>query len=162
LAVAVVCSFDLSFRSEAEESAVALVLAVAVAFVLAFVVACPLVCHPAAKRRDLRLRFASPIRHPTMPLREYHFYVYIMSSRSHDLYVGFTNNIFRRAAEHRAAPPGTYTAQYNINRLVYYEHFTYVLNAIAREKELKDWNREKKLALIEAANPTWQDLARDW
>jgi putative endonuclease len=99
---------------------------------------------------------------PTMPPREYHFYVYIMASRSHDLYVGFTINIFRRVAEHRIAPPGSYTARYNINRLVYYEHFTYVLNAIAREKELKDWNREKKLTLIEAANPTWQDLARDW
>jgi putative endonuclease len=97
-----------------------------------------------------------------MPQREYHFYVYIMASRSHDLYVGFTNNIFRRASEHRAARPGTYTARYNINRLIYYEHFTYVLNAIAREKELKDWNREKKLALIETANPTWQDLAADW
>ncbi len=54
-----------------------------------------------------------------MPPREYHFYVYIMASRSHDLYVGFTNNVFRRIAEHRTAPPGTY----NINRLVYYEHF---------------------------------------
>jgi len=55
----------------------------------------------------------------SMPPREYHFYVYIMASRSHDLYVGFTNNVFRRIAEHRTAPPGTY----NINRLVYYEHF---------------------------------------
>ena len=53
-----------------------------------------------------------------MPQRKYHFYVYIMASRSHDLYVGFTNNIFRRIAEHRTAPPGTYTARYNINRLV--------------------------------------------
>jgi putative endonuclease len=97
-----------------------------------------------------------------MPQREYHFYVYIMASRSHDLYVGFTNNIFRRVSEHRAAPPSTYTSRYNINRLVCYEHFTHVLNAIAREKELKDWNREKKVALIDAANPTSQDLARDW
>ncbi len=84
----------------------------------------------------------------TMPQREYHFYIYIMASRSHDLYIGFTNNIFRRVAEHRAAPSGTYTAHYNINRLVYYEHFTYVLNAIPRK--------------IETANPTWQDLTADW
>ncbi|MBN9616293.1 MAG: GIY-YIG nuclease family protein [Acidobacteriales bacterium] len=97
-----------------------------------------------------------------MPQHEYHFYVYIMGSRSHDLYVGFTNNITRRVSEHRAGRPGAYTARYNINRLVYCEHFTYVLNAIAREKELKDWNRNKKLALIEASNPTWQDLAADW
>ncbi len=54
-----------------------------------------------------------------MPQHEYHFYVYIMASRSHDLYVGFTNNIFRRVSEHRAARPGAYTARYNINRLVY-------------------------------------------
>jgi putative endonuclease len=153
----------LSFSSEAEESAVAFVVAVAVAVV----VACPFVCHSAAKRRNLRLHFPTGrISSFTMPQRKYHFYVYIMASRSHDLYIGFTNNIFRRVAEHRTARPGTYTARYNINRLVYYEHFAYVLNAIAREKklekELKDWSREKKLALISAANPTWQDLARDW
>jgi putative endonuclease len=97
-----------------------------------------------------------------MPPRQYHFYVYILASRSHDLYIGFTNNIFRRIAEHRTSPIKTYTAHYNINRLVYYEHFTYVLNAIAREKELKNWTREKKLELIQATNPTWQDLAHDW
>jgi putative endonuclease len=97
-----------------------------------------------------------------MPPRQYHFYVYILASRSHDLYIGFTNNIFRRVAEHRTARADTYTARYNINRLVHYEHFTYVLNAIAREKELKDWTREKKLELIQATNPTWQDLAHDW
>jgi putative endonuclease len=142
---------------EAEESAVA------AAFVVAVAVACSFVCHSAAKRRNLRLHFpTSRISSSTMPQREYHFYVYIMASRSHDLYVGFTNNIFRRVAEHRIARTGTYTARYNIDRLVYYEHFNYVLNAIAREKELKDWSRERKLALINAANPTWQDLARDW
>jgi putative endonuclease len=142
------CSpFCLSFRSEAKESAAA------VAFALA--VARPFVCHSAAKRRNLRLHLpTNRISSSTMPPREYHFYVYIMASYSHDLYIGFTNNIFRRVAEHRTAPPGTYTARYNIKRLVYYEHFTYVLNAIAREKQLKDWNREKKLALIEGANPT--------
>jgi len=64
-----------------------------------------------------------------MPQREYQFYVYIMASRSHNLYIGFTNNINRRICEHRAARPSTYTARYNINRLVYYEEFTYVLNA---------------------------------
>jgi putative endonuclease len=94
--------------------------------------------------------------------REYIFYVYILASRSRDLYIGLTNNIIARVSQHRELRPNTYTARYNITRLVYYERFTYVLNVIAREKELKDWNREKKLALIEAANPTWQDLAADW
>lgn len=97
-----------------------------------------------------------------MPRREYHFYVYIMASRSRDLYIGLTNNIYTRVAQHRESRPGTYTARYNIHRLVYYEHFTYINNAIAREKELKDWNRAKKIALIEQNNPTWEDLAADW
>ena len=97
-----------------------------------------------------------------MPKREYHFYVYIMASNSRALYVGFTNNIRLRALQHKRGRPGTYTARYNIDRLVYFEHFTYVLNAIAREKELKDWNRSKKVALITQENPTWEDLAANW
>jgi putative endonuclease len=94
--------------------------------------------------------------------REYYFYVYIMASRSRDLYIGLTNNIFVRVAQHRESRPGTYTARYNIHRLVYYEEFGYVNNAIARENELKDWNRAKKVALIEQSNPTWEDLAGEW
>jgi putative endonuclease len=97
---------------------------------------------------------------PAMPPREYHFWVYIMASRSLQLYVGFTNNLRVRVAQHKELRPGTYTARYNITRLVYFEHYTYVLNGIAREKELKDWNREKKLALIKSSNPAWQDLSK--
>jgi len=97
-----------------------------------------------------------------MPQREYHFYVYILASRSRSLYVGFTNDIRLRIQQHREKRPRAHTAKYNIGRLVYYEYFTYVLSAIAREKELKDWNRAKKLALIEQNNPTWEDLAAEW
>ena len=97
-----------------------------------------------------------------MPLREYHFYVYILASRSRTLYIGFTNNIFSRVAQHRKKRSGSFTAQYNIDRLVYYEHFQYVNNAIAREKELKLWLRERKIELIETTNPTWEDLAANW
>jgi putative endonuclease len=97
-----------------------------------------------------------------MPQLEYHFYVYILASRSRSLYVGFTNNIRFRIKQHREKRPGSHTAKYNICRLVYYEHFTYVRNAIAREKELKDWNRPKKIALIEQDNPTREDLAAEW
>ena len=97
-----------------------------------------------------------------MPQREYLFYVYILASRSRALYTGFTNDIRLRIKQHREKRPGSHTAKYNIGRLVYYEHFSYVLNAIAREKELKDWNRAKKVALIEQENPTWEDLAADW
>ncbi len=97
-----------------------------------------------------------------MPRREYHFYVYILASRSRDLYVGFTNNLQTRIAKHRELDPGTYTARYQITRLVHSEHFKYVNNAINGEKELKNWPRQKKIDLIEATNPTWEDLASDW
>ncbi len=97
-----------------------------------------------------------------MPLRAYHFYVYILASRSRDLYIGFTNQIHNRIQQHRQLHPETHTAHYNIARLVYYEHFRYVNNAINREKELKDWSRDKKITLIESTNPTWEDLAKDW
>jgi len=60
------------------------------------------------------------------------------------------------------APSGAYTAQYNIDRLLYFERFHYVRSAIARDKELKDWNRAHKIELIEKVNPTWVDLAAGW
>jgi putative endonuclease len=97
-----------------------------------------------------------------MPQREYIFYVYILSDRSRRLYIGMTNDIVLRVTQHREHRPGTYTARYNIDRLVYFERFQYVNNAIAREKKLKDWNRAKKIALIESENPTWEDLSEKW
>lgn len=93
-----------------------------------------------------------------MQRREYHFWVYILASRSRNLYVGFTNSLHLRVDQHRAMRPGTHTARYNIHRLVYYEYFQYVHHAIAREKELKHWTREQKIALIEKVNPAWMDL----
>jgi putative endonuclease len=97
-----------------------------------------------------------------MQQREYHFYVYILASRSRSLYIGFTNDLRLRIKRHREKRLGSHTAKYNIGRLVYYEHFTYVLNAIARETELKNWNRLRKIALIEENNPTWENLAAEW
>ena len=94
--------------------------------------------------------------------RDHHYWVYIMASRSLQLYIGMTNNLRRRVAEHRTHRPGTYTARYNIDRLVHCEHFQYVRNAIQRETQLKDWNRARKLSLIVARNPTWLDLAENW
>jgi putative endonuclease len=93
-----------------------------------------------------------------MPPREYHFWVYILSSRSRNLYIGITNDIHRRVAIHREARPTTHTAHYNIHRLVYCEYFRYVRTAIAREKELKRWTRAQKIELIERINPTWEDI----
>ncbi len=93
-----------------------------------------------------------------MPAREYHFWVYILSNRSHTLYIGVTNNLRARVAQHRQQKPGTHTARYRVGRLVYYEFFQYIRNAIAREKELKHWTRAQKVALIESTNPTWEEL----
>jgi putative endonuclease len=90
--------------------------------------------------------------------REYHFWVYILSSRSRNLYVGMTNHLPRRTETHKAQVPGTHTARYTIHRLVYFEYFRYVRSAIAREKELKRGTREQKIELIERNNPTWDDL----
>ena len=90
-----------------------------------------------------------------MPTREYNFYVYILSSRSRNLYIGITNNLRARITQHRTCPERSHTAQYNIHRLIYFERFQYVRSAIARETELKKWTRAKKIGLIEKVNPTW-------
>jgi putative endonuclease len=97
-----------------------------------------------------------------MVRREYAFYVYILSSRSRNLYVGMITSLMRRVLEHRAMKPGAHTAHYNIMRLIYFERYQYVDKAIARENELKSWTRAKKVALVETVNPTWEDLAAGW
>jgi putative endonuclease len=78
------------------------------------------------------------------------------------LYTGITNSIHRRALQHKRGEIEGFTKRYKINRLVYYEVFHRVGNAIAREKQIKSWTRAKRLALIQAKNPTWQDLAEGW
>ena len=93
-----------------------------------------------------------------MTRREYHFWVYILANRSRNTYIGMTNDLMGRVMTHGKQRHGTYTAQYKIHRLVYFEYFRYVRNAIAREKELKHWTRAQKVALIERANPTWVEL----
>ena len=90
------------------------------------------------------------------------YYVYIMASRSLTLYTGVTGDIFHRALQHKAGEIEGFTKKYHINRLVYYETFKYVNNAIAREKQIKAWTRAKRLALIKRMNPAWQDLAEGW
>jgi putative endonuclease len=90
------------------------------------------------------------------------YYVYILASRSRILYTGITNNLQRRVAEHRLGILPGFTSSYRIFRLVHYEIFGDVRMAIAREKEIKAWRREKKVWLIKKHNPTWADLAADW
>jgi putative endonuclease len=85
-----------------------------------------------------------------------------MASLSRRVYVGVTNNLIRRTLEHKQGRVVGFTEKYRINRLVYFESFQYVRDAIAREKEIKGWRRSRKVALIEAGNPTWADLAEGW
>ena len=95
-------------------------------------------------------------------MREYHFFVYIMASKSRVIDVGMTNDLAVRVFQHKSGRYEGFTRRYRVHRLVYFESFRYVSSAIAREKELKGWRREKRITLIESINPTWEDLAAEW
>ena len=86
------------------------------------------------------------------------FYVYIATNRSRALYTGFTKNIERRLREHKRRAGSRFAARYNITQLAYYEVFSNKRDAIAREKRIKGWRRDRKIALIESVNPEWRDL----
>jgi len=87
------------------------------------------------------------------------YYVYILASGSRNLYIGVTRDVDRRIVEHKGKLVRGFSSRYNIDRLVYYEIYGDVQRAIAREKQLKGWRREKKIALIERENPTWDNLS---
>jgi putative endonuclease len=87
------------------------------------------------------------------------YYTYIVASRSRVLYIGMTNNLERRMREHKHGKGAQFTKRYNVHRLVWYETFRRPQEAVAREKELKGWLRERKIALIESVNPSWEDLS---
>ena len=93
---------------------------------------------------------------------DHEYWTYVVASRSGTLYIGMTNNIHRRMWEHKNGVFEGFAREYHCNRLVYYEGFDQVLDAIAREKQLKGWRRSKKIALIESRNPRWADLAEKW
>jgi putative endonuclease len=90
------------------------------------------------------------------------YYVYIMTNRSGTLYTGVTNDLRRRVWQHKQKLVEGFTKRYNITRLVYYEETPDVNAAIAREKQIKGWRREKKVALIESVNSGWKDLSEGW
>jgi putative endonuclease len=92
---------------------------------------------------------------------EPHFYVYILASRSRALYIGITSRLEPRLHEHRNLSEG-FAAHYRCHRLVLLERYTHPFTAIAREKQLKRWNRAKKIALVETSNPRWEDLSAEW
>jgi putative endonuclease len=91
-------------------------------------------------------------------MRQHTYFVYILCSNSRVLYIGVTNDLERRVMEHREGRPGSFTTRYNVHRLVHVEAFGWIQEAIAREKQLKRWTRERKIALIEAENPHWREL----
>lgn len=87
------------------------------------------------------------------------FYVYILASRKNGtLYIGVTNDLSRRTFEHREGIGANFTKKYDVTRLVYFEVFDRIIDAIDREKELKKWRRAWKIALIERDNAEWKDL----
>jgi putative endonuclease len=91
------------------------------------------------------------------------YYIYILASQKNGtLYIGVTNDIERRVLEHKEKINEGFSSRYNINRLVYFESFQYINDAILREKRLKKWNRQWKINLIEEENKEWNDLSEDW
>ena len=93
---------------------------------------------------------------------EHQYFVYILTNGTRRLYVGVTGDLERRMYEHREKLVAGFASRYNLTWLAYYEFTSDVESAIAREKEIKGWRREKKLALVESMNPEWRDLSLEW
>ncbi|MDR0872105.1 MAG: GIY-YIG nuclease family protein [Prevotellaceae bacterium] len=91
------------------------------------------------------------------------YWVYFMTNQHNSvLYIGVTNDLFRRANEHKTHQTKGFTDKYNCEKLVYFEEFNQIEEAIAREKQLKNWKREWKNALVDKANAEWRDLFLDF
>ena len=94
--------------------------------------------------------------------RDYNFWVYIVTNRNNSvLYIGVTNRLSRRTWQHRDGSRGGFAATYQCKKLIYYEWYRDIRDAIARESQLKKWSRAKKVALINRLNPSWSDLGAD-
>ncbi len=101
-----------------------------------------------------------PIDGVSVPMRDY--FVYILSNPSHTLYIGVTNDLESRMDAHRRKLNVGFSRAYNVTMLVYVETFSDPASAIAREKQLKNWSRAKKIALIERDNPQWRAISSGW
>src|SRR5579863_1159025 len=101
-------------------------------------------------------------RGSTFGMDERSYFTYIVASRSLTLYVGMTRDLIKRVFEHKRKLHEGFSATYNCDRLVWFEQYREVGDAIAREKQLKRWRREKKIALIVESNSTWVDLSEGW
>jgi putative endonuclease len=90
-------------------------------------------------------------------------YVYILANTFQHLYIGITTDLEIRVSQHKKHTfSDSFTARYKIDKLVYFERFSLITAAIAREKQVKRWSRIKKIRLIVAQNPTWEDLSESW
>ncbi len=89
------------------------------------------------------------------------YYVYILTTKNNQvIYTGVTNNLFVRLQQHLLKlDPTSFTAKYNVNKLVWYQDFSLPIEASSAEKQIKSWSRKKKIALIESMNPEWKDLS---
>jgi putative endonuclease len=85
-----------------------------------------------------------------------------MANKSRTLYAGVANDLQKRVYEHKHRMGSRFTSKYSIDRLVYFEVFPGIRDAIARQKQIKGWLRTRKIALIESVNPKWEDLSADW
>ena len=92
-------------------------------------------------------------------MREYHFFVYILTSyNGNAMYIGVTSDLIRRVYEHKSGMIEGFTKQYRVHQLVYFEQFEDVRAALEREKQLKKWSRAKRNGLVETANPEWKEI----
>ena len=116
---------------------------------------CPTVREKISRRVAARNDITKPMSHT--------YYVYLLTNWNDKvMYVGVTNDLKRRIHEHKTKAVKGFTAKYNVHKLVYFEATTDVRVAIAREKEIKKWRRQKKNALVQSMNPEWKDLSKDW
>ncbi len=86
------------------------------------------------------------------------YFIYILTNKSNTLYVGVTNDLERRVNEHSFKAMTSFTSKYNLNKLVYYQEFSNINDAIYAEKKIKGWTRKKKITLIKTINPEFKDL----
>jgi putative endonuclease len=90
------------------------------------------------------------------------YFVYIVASPSRTIYIGVTNDLVRRVHQHKEKEVRGFTATYNVSRLVWFEEFATPSDAIAREKQLKNWTREKKISIIESVTQSVDGLSAGW
>lgn len=106
---------------------------------------------------------SSESKHLALCMREHHYYVYMMiSSSRRALYTGVTNSLDRRVSQHKNNEFEGFSQQYQAHRLVWFEEYSNIQTAIAREKQLKGWRRAKKNWLVRMRNPEWRDLSAEW